>query len=125
MIATQTCNDYLKTLHSQWLSSLDDLGQYLREIDVVTLELQKSVHEIEIQSDLILVRNAIMLEKNTVNDLRGEIMFFYKKSVINNKRNVTIHDVRENIVIREKIDKTGQSVMMLKYHVNKLLSLAS
>lgn len=117
-------NLYLKKLHNEWLSNLDEISEYLRGIDVATFEMQASTREIEILADLILVRNAIVLEKNEVNELRIEIMNHYKR-VISRRGKATISALRDDAGIRKKIGKIEQSVYMLKYQVNKLLSLAS
>lgn len=112
--------------HTEWLSSLHAYMEHLQNMDGVTRQLQLTVHDLYFQRDLQRVRTEIVLQKNVVNQLQNEIEQAYQRYLLSeDKQLITIGDLIERNRLRDKILKTEKTVFMLKYQVNKILSLAS
>ncbi len=73
-----------------------------------------------------MLKNDIGLKRDLLSDLRNDVMQLNKKlATKKSTKQITMADLRESNVLRKQLEKVEQSVFLLRYHVGKLLSLAS
>lgn len=126
MNRVKTTAPVLEKLHNDWIDGLLAYEEQLQNIDTITAQLQSSVNDLHFQRELQQLRSEIVMRKNVVSVLCDEVI--HLKKIFENshkKQNITLDVLIENNRFREKIRKTEQSVFMLKYQVNKFLSIAS
>ena len=116
----------LENLHNEWIGSLLAYDEQLQQLDIVTAQLQMSVNDLNFQQELQQIRIEIALMKKAVVRLDEEVIHLKRKfDFKKRKQNVNLDVIIENNRLRNKIRKSEQSVFMLKYQVNKFLSIAS
>lgn len=113
-------------LHNEWISNLYAYEEQLNQINTITRQLQSTVNDMQYQRQLHQICTEIILQKNVVNILTEEVLLLRKRfNEQADKQIITLADLMENNRYRDKLRKTEQEIFMLKYQVNKLLSLAS
>ena len=126
MIPVKTDKNTLEKIYNEWVGSLLAYEEHLQNIDSITAQLQRSVNDLHYQQDLRELRNEIVLQKNIISVLSEEVLQLKKRfNERDEKQVINLSDLIENNRFREKIRKAEQSVFMLKYKVNKFLSIAS
>lgn len=116
----------LENLHNEWMANLYAYEEELTNIDSITKQLQSSVNDLHYQRHLNDLRTEILLQRGMITALNNEVKEWKKMfSEREDKKMITLSELIENNRMREKVRKTEQSVFMLKYQVNKLLSKAS
>lgn len=112
--------------HDEWISNLFSYEEQLGIIDSITRQLQTSINDLSYQRDLQQLRNKIVMQKAIVSELTVEVTSFANQYADRVKSEpLTLSDLIAKNRMRDKLRKTEQSVFMLKYQVNKLLSIAS
>lgn len=124
---TQNNNEpAFERLYNEWISTLLAYEEQIRTIDVIIKEMQMSVNDLHYQQEVKHLCNQVVLQKGILGVLSDELMLLRKKySEQNNNGIMQLADLVENNRFRDKIRKAEQSIFMLKYQVNKLLSIAS
>lgn len=120
---TVTTETTLEKRYCEWLENLDAFKEHLQKIDNVSGQLQNSVNDLHFQRELREIRNEIILQKSIINQLTEEV--FQLKEKRNEQKSITLSDLIENNRFRDQVRKAGESVFMLKYQINKFLSIAS
>ncbi len=120
---TVTTETTLEKRYREWLENLDAFKEHLQKIDNVSGQLQNSVNDLHFQRELREIRNEIILQKSIINQLTEEV--FQLKEKRNEQKSITLSDLIENNRFRDQVRKAGESVFMLKYQINKFLSIAS
>jgi hypothetical protein len=116
----------LEKSHTEWLSNLCAYEEELKHIDAITRQLQTSVNDLHYQQHLRELRNEILLQRGLVTAISDEVIEWRKMfSEREDKKMISLAELIQNNRLRDKVRKTEQSVFMLKYQVNKLLSKAS
>lgn len=112
--------------YNEWVSNLIAFTEQLQKMDSVSVQLQSSVNDLHYQQELRKIRNEIVLQKNFVSVLSEEVLQLKKRFIEREEQQtITLSDLIENNRFREKVLKTAESVFMLKYQLNKFLSIAS
>ena len=123
-VITDKCK--IEQSHNEWLTCLFACEEELLHLDAVTHELQKSVNALALQPHLHQLRHEILLQRGVIEKLNEEVMGWAKTfSGREDKKIISIQELIQNNKVRDKVRKTEQNIFMLKYQVNKLLSLAS
>ena len=126
MNPVKTDEHALEKIHNEWIGSLLAYEENLRSIHGIACQMQRSVNDLHFQRELQQLRTEIVLQKNVITVLTEEVMQLKGKfSERDEKQIITLAYLIENNRFRDKIRKAEQSVFMLKYQVNKLLSIAS
>ncbi len=113
-------------LYNEWISTLLAYDEQMRTIDVIVKEMQRSVNDLHYQREVKQICNQVVLQKGILGVLSEELMQMRKKySERKGNGEMQLTDLVENNRFRDKIRKAEQSIFMLKYQVNKLLSIAS
>jgi len=116
----------LEKRHNEWIGNLIAYEEQLQNIDIMSAQLQRSVNDLHYQRGLQLIRNEILMQKNVVNILSEEVLTLKRKFSKGDAQNViTLELLIENNRFRERVLKAGEIIFMLKYQVNKFLSIAS
>jgi len=128
MKTTGTNETLLEGLYYEWLNNL---VMYQQELGYLQQLLTKGSYR-EIQADAAIesdaLRELIHAQQNTIEDLATEVM--QKRGQLKMADDlpdgvIAFAEVLKNNQLREKIRKAEHTVFYLKYHVNKLLSIAS
>jgi hypothetical protein len=113
-------------LYNEWISTLLAYEEQMKTIDSVSRQMQMSVNDLHYQQEVQQLRNQILLQKNILGVLSSEVLQMRKSFSERNEKNVvSLEYLIENNRFRDKIRKAEQAIFMLKYQVNKLLSIAS
>ncbi len=113
-------------LYNEWISTLLAYDEQMGTIDVIVKEMQRSVNDLHYQREVKQICNQVVLQKGILGVLSEELMQMRKKySGRKGNGEMQLTDLVENNRFRDKIRKAEQSIFMLKYQVNKLLSIAS
>jgi hypothetical protein len=120
---TVTTETTLEKRYREWLENLDAFKEHLLKIDNVSAQLQNSVNDLHFHRELREIRNEIILQKNIVNQLIEEVLQLKEKR--SEQKSIPLSDLIENNRFRDQVRKAGESVFMLKYQINKFLSIAS
>lgn len=126
MKAVKTDKSALEKLHHEWLSNLYALEEEMQNIELTTKQLQKTINDLQYQQQLNLLRNQILMQIGMVRVLTEEILewrlaFIHRED----KKMITLQELLQNNLMRDKVRKAEQTAFLLKYQVSKLLSLAS
>ena len=120
---TVTTETTLEKRYREWLEILDAFKEHLHKMYNVSAQLQSSVNDLHFQRELREIRNEIILQKNIVDQLIEEVQQLKEKR--SEQQSITLSDLIENNRFRDQVRKAGESVFMLKYQINKFLSIAS
>ncbi len=113
-------------LYKEWSTTLLAYKEELQTLDNVIGQMQSSVNDLHFQQEVKQLCTRIVLQKNVLGVLSEEVIQLRKKYAGRDEKNVVpLADLVENNRFRDKIRKIEQSIFMLKYQVNKLLSIAS
>ena len=129
MIIRGTHENYHNRLYYEWLNNLT---VYQQELDHLEQVLDKSVYkgiQLDASIELDALKELIKTEKAEIETLSNEVVKRHQDSVMagteQNDGVIAFSELIKTNQLREKIRKAEHSVFYLKYHVNKLLSLAS
>ena len=126
MNMVKTDEHALEKLHNEWIGNLLAYEEHLQNIQAVCSQLQSSVNDLQFQHELQQLRIEIVLQKSIISVLNEEVLQLRKRfNERDEKQIINLSDLIENNRFRERIRKAEQSVFMLKYQVNKFLSIAS
>lgn len=110
---------------------LNNLAMYEQQLDELKQTLSR-VHfrglDIDASIELDALKELIYTQQNEVDELTTEVINRHNQLTPVNELNESIipfSQVIRNNHLREQIRKVERSVFYLKYHVNKLLSIAS
>jgi len=126
MNTIKTDKAVFEKLHNEWLAGLYASEEELLHADVVTKQLQNTVNDLQYQQHLNELRNQILLHIGLMRALSNEILDWRKTFIEReDKKLITLQELIQNNALRDRVRKTEQAAFLLKYQVNKLLSLAS
>jgi len=126
MNTVRTSEHAIEKLHNEWVGNLLAYEEELNLINVVTRQLQSTVNDLQFVEELHQLRTEIVFQTSAVEALSLEVSELRKRFAEHDDRKVlNIADLIENNRFRDKLRKTEQQVFMLKYQVNKFLSIAS
>jgi hypothetical protein len=115
-----------EAIQFEWESNLKAYQEDLGSLDSLTAQLHITIHDVDFQTEIKTLRNNIFLHKKVIAELLKEqqtlIALLKEKSRM---RALTLSDLIEKNRLREKVRKAEQTVFVLKYRVNKLLTVAS
>ncbi len=118
-----------KRLYREWLNNL---SMYQQELEHLRQLLNQPAYK-SLQPDASIELDAltelIQAEELVIESLSSEVVRRHENAVLKdnelNSQVMAFTEVIKNNQLREKIRKAEHSVFYLKYHVHKLLSLAS
>ena len=118
-----------KRLYHEWLNNLSMYQQELKHLQqLVNQSAYKSLQP-DASIELDALTELIQAEEVVIEALSAEVMKKHENAVLKdielNNHVMDFAEVIKNNQLREKIRKAEHSVFYLKYHVHKLLSLAS
>ena len=123
---TVTTISTIEKRYNEWIENLLAFSEHLQRMDSVSAQLQSSVNDLHFQRELRDIRNEIVLQKNIVSVLSEEVLQLKRRFNERDEQQViTLSDLIENNRFRDQVRKAGESVFMLKYQINKFLSIAS
>ena len=123
---TVTSIPTIEKRYDEWISNLLDFNEHLQTMDSITAQLQSSVNDLHFQRDLRELRNEVVLQKRIISVLIEEVLQLKRRfNERGEKQIITLPDLIENNRFRDKVLKVAESVFMLKYQINKFLSIAS
>ncbi len=126
MNTVKTDKVVFEKLHNEWLAGLYATEEELMLLDTVTKQLQNTVNDLHYQQHLHHLRNQILLHLGLIRALSSEIMEWRKTFIERqDKKMITLQELIQNNAVRDRVRKSEQAAFLLKYQVNKLLSLAS
>ena len=126
MNMVKTDEHALEKLHNEWIGNLLAYEEHLQNIQAVCSQLQSSVNDLQFQHELQQLRIEIVLQKSIISVLNEEVLQLRKRfNERDEKQVINLADLIENNRFRDRVRKAEQSVFMLKYQVNKFLSIAS
>lgn len=113
-------------LFNEWIGNLLANEEELQCLQDVGSQLQSSVNDLQFQRELQHLRNEIVLQKNIVRILSEEVLQLKKRFHERDEQQaITLSDLIEKNKVRNNMLKAAESVFMLKYQINKFLSIAS
>ena len=113
-------------LFNEWIRNLLAYEEELQCLQDVGSQLQSSVNDLQFQRELQHLRNEIVLQKNIVRILSEEVLQLKKRFHERDEQQaITLSDLIEKNKVRNNMLKAAESVFMLKYQINKFLSIAS
>ncbi len=113
-------------LFNEWIGNLLAYEEELQCLQDVGSQLQSSVNDLQFQRELQHLRNEIVLQKNIVRILSEEVLQLKKRFHERDEQQaITLSDLIEKNKVRNNMLKAAESVFMLKYQINKFLSIAS
>ena len=123
---TVTSIPTIEKRYDEWISNLLAFNEHLQTMDSITAQLQSSVNDLHFQRDLRELRNEVVLQKRIISVLIEEVLQLKRRfNERGEKQIITLPDLIENNRFRDKVLKVAESVFMLKYQINKFLSIAS
>ena len=128
MITTRTNETLMDGLYHEWLSNLAMYQQELEYLEqLVTRNTNRDI-ELDASIELEALHELIEAQQKVIEGLTTEVL--QKHEQLNAEHElqegvIPFSEVLKNNQLREKIRKAEHSVFYLKYHVNKLLSIAS
>ena len=123
---TVTNISIIEKRYNEWIENLSAFSEHLQRMDSVSAQLQSSVNDLHFQRELRELRNEIVLQKNIVSVLSEEVLQLKRRfNERDEQQAITLSDLIENNRFRDQVRKAGESVFMLKYQINKFLSIAS
>ena len=128
MITTRTNETLLDGLYHEWLSNLAMYQQELEYLEqLVTRNTNKDI-ELDASIELEALHELIEAQQKVIEGLTTEVLQKHEQLKVDHDLQegvIPFSEVLKNNQLREKIRKAEHSVFYLKYHVNKLLSIAS
>ena len=113
-------------LFNEWIGNLLANEEELQCLQDVGSQLQSSVNDLQFQRELQHLRNEIVLQKTIVRMLSEEVLQLKKRFHERDEQQaITLSDLIEKNKVRNNMLKAAESVFMLKYQINKFLSIAS
>ena len=123
---TVTTMSTIEKRYNEWLENLSAFNEHLQRMESVSAQLQSSVNDLHFQQELRDIRNEIVLQKNIVSVLSEEVLQLKRRfNERDDQQTITLSELIENNRFRDKVLKAAESVFMLKYQINKFLSIAS
>jgi predicted nuclease with TOPRIM domain len=123
---TVTTMSTIEKRYNEWLENLSAFNEHLQRMESVSAQLQSSVNDLHFQQELRDIRNEIVLQKNIVSVLSEEVLQLKRRfNERDDQQIITLSELIENNRFRDKVLKAAESVFMLKYQINKFLSIAS
>jgi len=125
-MGTVTTKSKTEKLFNEWIGNLLAYEEELQCLQDVGSQLQSSVNDLQFQRELQHLRNEIVLQKNIVSILSEEVLQLKKRfHELDEQQAITLSDLIEKNKVRNNVLKAAESVFMLKYQINKFLSIAS
>lgn len=123
---TVTVKSKTEKLFNEWIGNLLAYEEELQCLQDVGSQLQSSVNDMQFQRELQHLRTEIVLQKNIVSVLSEEVLQLKKRfHERNEQQTMTLSDLIAKNRVRNNVLKAAESVFMLKYQINKFLSIAS
>jgi len=123
---TVTTKSKTEKLFNEWIGNLLAYEEELQCLQDVGSQLQSSVNDMQFQRELQHLRTEIVLQKNIVSVLSEEVLQLKKRfHKRDEQQTMTLSDLIEKNRVRNNVLKAAESVFMLKYQINKFLSIAS
>ena len=118
-----------KRLYHEWLNNLSMYQQELKHLQQLLNQPAYKSLQPDASIELDALKELIQAEELVIESLSSEVVSRHENAVLKdnevNSQVMAFTEVIRNNQLREKIRKVEHSVFYLKYHVHKLLSLAS
>ena len=118
-----------KRLYHEWLNNLSMYQQELKHLQQLVNQSVSKSFEADASIELDALTELIEAEELVIERLSLEVVQKHENAVLKynevNGHVMAFTEVIKSNQLREKIRKAEHSVFYLKYHVHKLLSLAS
>ena len=127
MITTGTNETLQEGLYNEWLNNLSMYQQELEHLEELVIKANRGI-QLDASIELDALKELIATQHKTLADLTIEVLHKRKQVKVKGELHqgvIAFSEVLMNNQLRDKIRKAEHSVFYLKYHVNKLLSIAS